>query len=126
MRIYNSHTAKLVSLFIAFFFANLCFSQSNIEKGLSASKIVPNVFTPNGDGINDVLYVNANGNESYQLSVFNRSGQVVFTAEAPEIEWYGRTFAGTEVPQGTYFYVLELTKTGGNTTSEAGHITVIR
>jgi gliding motility-associated-like protein len=92
--------------------------------------ILPNVFTPNGDGINDLFTPYYNGAsqqiESFdnsncprfvldvQFEVFNRQGKKVFDlAKESEssflINWNGSTNNGTELPSDTYFYVARVT-----------------
>ncbi|TVR36854.1 MAG: gliding motility-associated C-terminal domain-containing protein [Cryomorphaceae bacterium] len=70
---------------------------------------VPNVFTPNGDGVNDLFRPEYNilSFDSYQLQVFNRSGVLIFFTDRPGMGWDGRTPSGTVAPGGSYFYVLE-------------------
>lgn len=68
---------------------------------------VPNGFSPNGDGANDFLVVNAiqiYPNNTFM--VFNRWGSKIFEAEGYNNEWDG-TFNGQPVPDGTYFYRLD-------------------
>jgi gliding motility-associated-like protein len=74
---------------------------------------ISNAFTPDGDGINDVWVIK--GIESYpdnQLTVFNRWGNAVFSADGYLNTWDGTSnsslnVGGTELPTGTYFYVLD-------------------
>jgi len=71
---------------------------------------VPNVFTPNQDGENDVMDINIQGNiqECLVFEVFNRWGQVMFNSTGNNTRWDGRTNAGKMVNPGVYFYVIEL------------------
>jgi gliding motility-associated-like protein len=71
---------------------------------------IPNVFTPNGDGKNDVFTLNTNGflGPCVNLQVFNRWGQKMFESFGNDITWTGRNFAGEECVTGTYFYTLTL------------------
>ncbi len=77
---------------------------------------VPNVFTPNGDGKNDVFTLGQHPDDvpSYSIGpctemfIFNRWGQKVFESMGNDITWYGRTFAGEECVTGTYFYVIRV------------------
>jgi gliding motility-associated-like protein len=65
-----------------------------------------NAFSPNGDGVND-LFITTNQNLIYyHLSVFNRWGNTLFEATDPQAGWNG-TYQGADVPEGTYFYLLE-------------------
>lgn len=93
-----------------------------IKEGLA----IPNVFSPNGDGINDVFYVVSNGISEYQIDIFNRWGALVYSETSPYIQWTGRTTAGVEVPAGTYFYVLHAATKTGKTIDEKGYITLVR
>ncbi|MHA4895773.1 gliding motility-associated C-terminal domain-containing protein [Pedobacter sp. PWIIR3] len=76
----------------------------NVRFGLS----VPNAFTPNGDGINDVLVIP--GLDSYKQSIVtivDRKGQPVFKSQSYSKPWDG-THDGKPLPVGTYYYVIEL------------------
>jgi gliding motility-associated-like protein len=66
---------------------------------------IPNAFTPNGDGHNDVLYVRSNILESLEFAVYNRWGQKVFETTDQSTGWDG-TFKGKLLTPDTYgFYV---------------------
>jgi len=72
------------------------------------SIIIPNTFTPNGDGINDtwnIKFLDAYVNCSVQI--FTRWGQRVFTSIGYGIPWDGR-YNGKSLPSGTYYYVINL------------------
>jgi len=79
------------------------------EEGL----LIPNVFTPNGDGINDEFFVTHKGFKDFALTIFNRWGQKLYTTEAASFRWDGRDPSGERVTDGTYFYVLTGTSLGG-------------
>ena len=69
---------------------------------------IPNIFTPNGDGQNDVFYVQTDGNTKYSFTVWNRHGAHVFFIEKKTvISWDGYTYWGELLHPGTYYYVLE-------------------
>ena len=64
-------------------------------------------FSPNGDGVNDVFYIE--GLEAYpnaQLTVFNRWGNQVYRSDSYKNDWTG-LWEGKLLPDGTYFYVLD-------------------
>lgn len=67
---------------------------------------IPNVFTPNEDGKNDFFRVNSNGVDVFELSIYSRSGLLVYRSEAPLIEWDGRSFSGSKVRPGVYYFVI--------------------
>ncbi|MCB0795534.1 MAG: gliding motility-associated C-terminal domain-containing protein, partial [Flavobacteriales bacterium] len=71
---------------------------------------VPNVFTPNGDGRNDLFTIitDASLGGCVDMFIFNRWGQKVFESIGNNITWDGRTFAGEQATVGTYFYTITL------------------
>lgn len=83
---------------------------------------IPNVFTPNNDGINDLFRVNLSGRAliSFQIDIYDRWGLLMFSSSSINNKWDGRTTAGMPVVDGTYFYIVDL-----NGTSYKGHITVL-
>lgn len=70
---------------------------------------LPNTFTPNGDGQNDVFkpypfcFI-----ESVDFKVFNRWGQLVFQATDPNLNWDGNNLNGQELNAGTYYYTCRV------------------
>lgn len=68
---------------------------------------IPNVFTPNGDGMNDWLTPNPyNRVEKIDLKIFSRWNILVFQTEDPDIKWDGKSMLnGKPVPAGVYYYV---------------------
>jgi gliding motility-associated-like protein len=84
---------------------------------------VPNTFTPNGDGKNDVLKVFGTYQQS-TLSVYNQWGQLLFTGDG-SIGWDGR-HKGVMQPNGTYVFVAEVVVTGQRTVTKKGNVNLIR
>jgi gliding motility-associated-like protein len=87
---------------------------------------VPNAFTPNGDGSNDVFRVlgNAGRMEHFGLSVYNRWGERIFHTNDRSTGWDG-TYKGSKAQLGTYIYVLEYT-IGGKPILQKGSFHLIR
>lgn len=82
--------------------------------------IVPNVMTPNGDGLNDVFNINyIDLYDVKKLTIHNRWGTIVYQSEDYQNNW-----DGGNVADGVYFYVLELWK-GMDNTNYYGTITII-
>jgi gliding motility-associated-like protein len=70
--------------------------------------IIPNAFSPNGDGVNDTWNIKAlTSYDNYELSVFNRYGQKVLDTKSYSKPWDG-TFNGRALPVGTYYYLIDL------------------
>lgn len=69
---------------------------------------IPNVFTPNNDGFNDMLIAKASGLvEKIDFKLFNRNGLLIFSTDRPRIEWDG-TYKGKIVSPGVYFYQCDV------------------
>jgi len=86
--------------------------------------VIPNAFTPNGDGIND--FWNIKSIEAYPkciVSVYSRYGTLVYQSKGYPRSWDG-TSGGTPVPTGTYYYIISLNE--DNSKPMTGYIAVIR
>ena len=68
---------------------------------------VPNVFTPNGDQVNDYFEVTTDGTTIYEFSVFTRTGTRIYHSLSPRISWDGNSLDGIELQEGVYYYVIE-------------------
>lgn len=86
---------------------------------------VPNVFTPNNDGINDYFEVRTDGSTVYEFSIFTRTGTRIFYSASPRIFWDGRSNAGKEMREGTYYYVIK-EPGSGSPAEHAGFIHLFR
>jgi len=70
---------------------------------------VPNVFTPNGDNINDYFEVTTDGTTIYEFTIFTRYGTRVYYSLSPRIFWDGQSSGGLDLSEGIYYYVIEET-----------------
>lgn len=89
---------------------------------------IPNVFTPNNDGINDcfqVTGINARCDE-YYIKIFNRWGNVVYENTDGSHCWNGKSQAGVDIPDGVYYYIMNIKKKNGPSINDHGTVTVIR
>ncbi|RYD85196.1 MAG: gliding motility-associated C-terminal domain-containing protein, partial [Sphingobacteriales bacterium] len=92
---------------------------------LSKDVFVPNVFTPNGDGKNDLLQVYGNYITSVDMRIFNQWGQQIASITNKAQGWDGR-HKGTPQPVGVYVYVLKAQLVDGRSVTLKGSITLIR
>lgn len=85
-----------------------CFSDSEVQsvKVLDSYIEFPNVFTPNGDGVNDEFRPAFNSIKSYHLVIYNRWGGVVYESSNLEKGWDGR-MGSREMAEGVYFFVCK-------------------
>ncbi len=86
---------------------------------------VPNVFTPNNDGINDVLYVRGFNIDEMHFVVYNRWGEIVFETRDKSKGWDGR-FNGSIAEGRVFGYILEVRCTGGQQKVFKGNVTLLR
>lgn len=91
-----------------------------------SSYFVPNAFSPNGDGINDLLRPIAIGySANNYFRIFNRFGEVVFASKDFSEGWNG-TYKGQRADMGTYFWELSVTNRFGKREFYKGDVTLIR
>jgi gliding motility-associated-like protein len=92
---------------------------------LNKDVFVPNVFTPNGDGKNDLLYVYGNYIDKLDMHIFNQWGQQIAVITDKTQGWDGK-HKGTAQPVGVYVYVLTAQLSTGKTVHLKGSITLLR
>jgi len=103
------------------------YSQSNtVCVYLNPQIYIPEAFTPNDDGINDIFnavftFLPTN----YELKIYNRWGNLVYNTKDPEKGWNGRQNNGNPAPTGTYIYFLKIKTPGNGTLEKKGNITVL-
>jgi len=95
-----------------------------LDIGLSDIQ-VPNIFTPNGDGINDEFKVAYRSIESYRCRVYNQWGKKVYDSTDITQGWDG-TIGGRAASIGAYFYVIEAKGTDGRVIKKQGDINLVR
>lgn len=80
-----------------------------ISKAITVSNKlnVPNVFTPNDDGINDLFIIEGDGVSNLKLSIFSRTGLKIFESTAKTLVWDGRMLSGEKVRDGIFYYIVE-------------------
>lgn len=94
-----------------------------------ASLFIPNVFTPNQDGVNDFFQVVGEGIGEFELIIFNRWGKIVFQTNDPSTRWDGG-YDEYYVPDGVYYYIVKALDFNGLPIAEdvemTGTITILR
>ncbi len=86
---------------------------------------VPNAFSPNGDGINDVVKVEGRGIVGLMFRIYNRWGEKVFETHDKNIGWDG-IYKGVLQEMEVYTYAVEATLVDGKTIPLKGNITLLR
>ncbi len=96
-------------LWVTFTDTNGCMASDSviIDVEYIANVGVPNAFSPNGDGVNDVLYVKGAGIASMNFIIYNRYGQQVFQSQKQSDGWDG-THKGKQLNPGVFVYYLDV------------------
>jgi large repetitive protein len=92
---------------------------------LEKDVFVPNVFSPNGDGKNDILFAYGNYIDQLDMRIFNQWGEQVYVINSKTKGWDG-TFKGKPQPVGVYVYALKAVLSDGRTVQMKGSITLVR
>lgn len=87
--------------------------------------LVPNVFTPNNDGLNATFRVNSFGVDAFEMKIYNRWGQLLFESDSVDRGW-----SGDEATEGTYFWTVKASDKLGRpingNNGQSGTLTLIR
>jgi gliding motility-associated-like protein len=86
---------------------------------------IPNSFTPNGDGRNDVLRVYSNVIKQMRIAIFNQWGEKIYESTDQNMVWDG-TYKGKLQPSGVYIYVAEIIINTGEKIERKGSINLVR
>lgn len=104
--------------------------QESISKAVAARTLVddiyiPNTFTPNGDGLNDVFRVYGSIIQEVNVIVFNQWGEKIFQSRDRSVGWDG-TFRGKPQPSGVYIVVAQFILTDGSMIKRNASLNLIR
>lgn len=90
---------------------------------------IPNVFTPNGDGVNDFFFPRqllSKGLVDFHMAIYNRWGQQLFEGKALDGRGWDGAFNGQQQPEGVYVYVIDAVFRDGQKESHKGNVTLLR
>ncbi len=88
---------------------------------------MPNVFTPQGDGINELFAPVYIGNFEYiKLYIYSRWGELLYETMIPGGTWWDGSYKGSPCPDGVYFYILDAKSKAGNYYEKHGTVTLLR
>ncbi|MFZ1678174.1 MAG: gliding motility-associated C-terminal domain-containing protein, partial [Saprospiraceae bacterium] len=88
---------------------------------------IPNIFSPDGNGINDEWIIDGNaGIQEMEVSVFDRWGNMLFYQKGNSIHWNGNSKNNELLPSGVYVYMLKIFISSENKIIKTGSITLLR
>ncbi len=104
-----------------------CLERDSIKITVRGNIYVPNAFTPNGDGMNDIFKAEGVDIVNFKMDIFNRWGERVFHSEDIDTGWNGKSpnedyFS----PPGVYPYRIVAREHGGDVFEIKGHVVLIR
>ena len=100
-----------------------CTAVDDITVKVLTAPIIPNAFSPNGDGINDVWNIpSLQSFSNCTVQVFNRYGKIVFTSAGYSKAWDG-SYNGSSLPAGVYYYIIN---TGNDKKPYSGSVTILK
>ena len=96
-------------------YRSIAFYKSPKEKKIIEEEIIlPNVFTPNGDRVNDVFEIEIGEKLEFQIVVLNQLNQVIFKSSDSAFKWDGTMLNGEPAPSGNYVYFLSAKNMNGD------------
>lgn len=91
------------------------------------SLVIPNVFSPNGDNLNDLFHITGSGIAEAIAVIMNRWGQELYVGDVLTGGWDGVVQSnGKEAPEGTYYFILDGVYTNGDPIEATGEVTLLR
>jgi gliding motility-associated-like protein len=98
-----------------------------LEQTIQVIGQMPSAFSPNGDGVNDLIRIGEEeGEMNLEIRIYNRAGKLVFSAKGRTIEWDGRQLNGQPAETGTYIYDIFATAEGGASYKQKGTLHLFR
>ena len=93
-------------------------------EGSSLTLVLPNIFTPNGDGNNDVLTLDASTISDFSIVVLNSAGIVVYQSNDSAFSWNGTLPTGNPVDEGNFIYYITGKDSEGKLVSKHSRLVV--
>jgi gliding motility-associated-like protein len=96
---------------------NTASDQVVVTVNIDCKLTIPNVFTPNGDGFNDIFLIKGIGIKVYSATIYDRWGLKVYESNDISQSWDGKN-----VEDGTYYYIIKAESASGKQYNEKGYV----
>tara|TARA_R110002072_G_scaffold303134_1_gene495184 strand:- start:6325 stop:7224 length:900 start_codon:yes stop_codon:yes gene_type:complete len=94
------------------------------ETKTTAITKMPNIFSPNNDGNNDLFFIESDELTDFNLIVLNNNNKTVFQSSNPKFKWNGLDINGLPIQKGRYVYFITATDLKGNRVNEYSHLII--
>jgi len=109
---------------------NIATEESSNSNDIAASEVeikeLPDIFTPNGDRINDFLSVESNGLTDFNVVVLDQNSKIVYQSSQADFVWDGTALNGEIVPEGNYVYYITARNSEGKMISKHSMLRIER
>jgi len=99
--------------------------KENLVEGYTISKM-PDVFSPNNDGQNDLLFISSDGISDFSIVIMDENSKVVYKSSDVDFKWDGVDLYGNLVETGHYIYFITGNDRNGNPVSKYQSLTIVR
>ena len=95
-----------------------------ITKEQESTVLLPNIFTPNGDGKNDLLSIKIGEVTEFSVVILNQANKVIYTSSNPNFSWDGLATNGELSPAGSYVYYISAKDLNGKLLTKYSSLTI--
>lgn len=96
------------------------------EKDKELGVVLSNVFTPNGDGTNDYLFIQSEGLLDFSVVVLNQKNQIIYQSSDAKFSWDGKLESGDDAPAGNYIYFVTAKSSNGKFIQQSSTLLIQR
>jgi gliding motility-associated-like protein len=89
-------------------------------------KKLPNTFSPNADGVNDLFFIEDNNVSDFSITIIDSKNNIVYKSDEVNFKWDGRDFSGNLVEAGTYIYYVMGSDHSNKKIAKTSYLTIIR
>ena len=108
---------------------NNCYASDTVWVQNNCYMDIPNVFSPNGDGVNDYFFPRqflTKGLTAFSMNIYNRWGQLIFTTTTLDGRGWDGKLNNVDQPEGVFVYVIDATFKDGQKEHHQGNVTLLR
>lgn len=96
------------------------------EKDQELKVVLSNVFTPNGDGANDFLFIQSEGLQDFSVVILNQANKIVYQSTDSKFSWDGKLASGDDAPAGNYIYFVTAKSPTGKSIQQSSTLYIQR